>query len=281
MDGVVSPPGTPSTEERRLRPVRTPKLLYWTRKLKSELGLGFREGTGRRDKELVKHAYAADGDRDLRLYFDHGVSKRFVYDGRLVEGPPEAVRDRYVRIIADRLDPEMDRRVLEVGAGTSLNLHLLQEILGGVSFYGIDLVEERVRIGLEELERRGRKPNTVVGDATAMPFPDRHFDVLFSVHCFEQMERYVEAALSECLRVTRRRMIFLEPDWRSSNVVQRMFLRRRDYLRDFEGRLAALAGSVVHVPLDTYYNPLNRTGMYIVDVDGDGAAGGRTTRNGS
>ena len=49
------------------------------------------------------------------------------------------------------------------------------------------------------------------GNAAELPFPDRSFDLVYTVHALEQMDEIAPKALSEIARVAKKRVIFIEP----------------------------------------------------------------------
>jgi arsenite methyltransferase len=97
------------------------------------------------------------------------------------------------------------KRVLDVGCGTGFPLIEIAERLGGDSeVHGIDPWAAALERAQEKIAIRGTR-NAVVheGTASALPFPDAHFDLIVSnlgVNNFDDRD----AALAECRRVVRR-----------------------------------------------------------------------------
>lgn len=94
-------------------------------------------------------------------------------------------------------------RVLDAGcaSGWLTRLLALQVTSGQVT--GVDLSDERIALAQQRVAELGLSNVThVVGDLTALPFPDNSFDVTFSRFTFEYLRNPAEA-LAELYRVTR------------------------------------------------------------------------------
>ena len=141
-------------------------------------------------------------------------------------------------------------RVLEVGSGNGFMSMMLSAAFPKVEFTGVELTAEGVAAA-SELQREERLPSALAafapyalvdvlafkrvtfqqGDASALPFPDKSFDVVFTSLALEQMNRVLAAALCEIRRVARRHVLMLEP-FRDFNQLpeQRYYTQARDYL---------------------------------------------------
>jgi SAM-dependent methyltransferase len=97
-----------------------------------------------------------------------------------------------------------DDRVLEVGCGSGAIMRCLAEktygrtVLDGVDINAYLLAEGR---SLASKTGFGDVITTCEGSALALPFPDNHFDVLYSVTVIEEVD--ADAMLAEIVRVTK------------------------------------------------------------------------------
>lgn len=109
-------------------------------------------------------------------------------------------RDRGYHAMIDDLEVDLLHRyvrgkdVLEVGCGTGLVMHRVAERARSVS--GIDISSGMLR----QARRRGLE--VVQADATALPFSNEAFDVVYSLKVLAHI-RDIERALDEMARVTR------------------------------------------------------------------------------
>jgi SAM-dependent methyltransferase len=150
--------------------------------------------------------------------------------------------------VIDRLKP---RRVLEVGCGDGINLLLLSGAYPETSFAGLELTDKGHQAATSA-QRLAALPQSLAdysplplndahafqridfiqGNACAMPFADREFDLVMTVLSVEQMERVRDAALTEIARVTKGHLLNLEP-FREVNAtgLRRLNVLSRDYFR--------------------------------------------------
>lgn len=85
------------------------------------------------------------------------------------------------------------RRVLEIGCGAGPVIHHLNRYFD-VEAFGMDVSTWAVENRLHE--------NVTLGSASNIPFPDRHFDLIFSCHCLEHLPpNSIDEAIAEISRV--------------------------------------------------------------------------------
>lgn len=88
-------------------------------------------------------------------------------------------------------------KILDIGCGKGFQLYELTQLLPGVEVYGIDVSAYAIENAKEEIKDRLQ-----VGDATALPFPDKHFDFVFSLNALHNLHNYdLDKALREMERV--------------------------------------------------------------------------------
>lgn len=91
-------------------------------------------------------------------------------------------------------------RVLDVGCAKGFMLHDLRDAVPGIQVAGIDISEYAIENAMEDM-----KPLVKVGDARHLPFPDKSFDVVFSITTLHNLNRENCArALREIERVARK-----------------------------------------------------------------------------
>lgn len=105
------------------------------------------------------------------------------------------------RLLHTLLAPAPGERLLDVGCGTGYFSRRFAR--SGSTVTGVDADPAMLRIAQAQASRDERY---LAGDARALPFPDRSFDLAISVTalCFIHEQRQ---ALAEILRVTRRRFV--------------------------------------------------------------------------
>jgi len=124
-----------------------------------------------------------DGDRK------HGYGG-YRYDGRW-----RKVADLFVAHYG--LKPGM--RVLDVGCGKGFLLHDLTQAVPGIEIAGIDISAYGIEHAKEQV-----KPFLTLGCATRLPWPDRHFDFVFSINTLHNLKAPdLHAAAGEIERVAK------------------------------------------------------------------------------
>ncbi len=96
--------------------------------------------------------------------------------------------------------------VLDVGAGTGyVSLPLAKAVGPDGRVTAFDASPELLGVLAEKARGRGlaRVVQTVPGDATRLPFPDRSFDAVFSAYLLHELDAHAPAALAEMHRVTK------------------------------------------------------------------------------
>jgi SAM-dependent methyltransferase len=179
------------------------------------------------------------------------------HERRMLASDVGATRFRQLLLIRviERVRPE---RVLEVGCGNGINLFLLACRFPEVAFTGLELTESGHQAAVRFQERHEvlpaglqayaplalrdpgafRRIRFVQGNAADLPFPDRSFDLTYTVLALEQMERLRARALSEIARVSCGHTLMIEP-FRDVNgaLWPRLNIARRDYFRGAIGDL--------------------------------------------
>lgn len=215
-----------------------------------------------RDRAVIESEYKdawGAGYRRYRLGRSDLKAKPWEWRGRkLLLDPAAATRLRTI-LFAAVIGELKPRRVLEVGSGNGINLLSLAGAFPDIEFTGLELTHEGVeqaRHAQSDAEIANivrayspldtRDPEAierisfVQGDASAMPFDDRSFDLVMTVLAVEQMESIRAAALREIARVTSGHVLMLEP-FRDANArgLKRLYVKSRGY---FQGSIEELRG---------------------------------------
>ena len=144
------------------------------------------------DPEFPKAKAAALAKQWAFDYWDG--DRRINYGGyRYMEGRWEKV----AKAMADHYGIKAGDRILDVGCGKGFLMFDWTKVVPGVEVYGIDISEYALQNGKEEVRDRMR-----VGNATALPWPDKHFDLVYSLNTLHNLHNYdLEKALREIERV--------------------------------------------------------------------------------
>lgn len=123
--------------------------------------------------------------------------RRINYGGyRYMEGRWEKV----ARAMADRYGLKAGDRILDVGCGKGFLLFDFTKVVPGIEVHGIDISEYAIAHCKEEIRNGVR-----VANANALPFPDKHFDLVYSLTTLHNLHNYdLDKSLREIERVGRK-----------------------------------------------------------------------------
>jgi SAM-dependent methyltransferase len=119
-------------------------------------------------------------------------------------GYPPGVGERVGRALLEAAGATPEIRLLELGVGTGRIA--LPIIRAGYRYTGVDIsprMMSRLRAALAEIPGATERVTLVEGDATALPFADRSFDVVLAVHVFHLVSDRARA-VAESVRVLAR-----------------------------------------------------------------------------
>ena len=121
--------------------------------------------------------------------------RRYGYGGYRYDGRWRGVAEQMVAHYGLRAG----KSVLDVGCGKGFLLHELKQLVPGLDVAGIDVSEYGIANAKEEI-----RPYVRVADCTALPFPDRSFDLVLSINTLHNLRNYeLKTAISEIKRVSR------------------------------------------------------------------------------
>ena len=105
--------------------------------------------------------------------------------------------EKVAKAIADHYGIKPGDKILDVGCGKGFLLYDFTLVVPGVEVYGIDVSQYAIDNSKEEVRDR-----LTVGNATTLPWPDRHFDLVYSLNTLHNLHCYdLDPALREIERV--------------------------------------------------------------------------------
>jgi SAM-dependent methyltransferase len=105
--------------------------------------------------------------------------------------------EKVARGMAEHYGIKPGDKILDVGCGKAFLLYDFTLVVPGVEIYGIDVSDYAIANSKEEVRDRLQ-----VGNSNALPFPDRHFDLVVSINALHNLHCYdVDKSLREIQRV--------------------------------------------------------------------------------
>jgi ubiquinone/menaquinone biosynthesis C-methylase UbiE len=135
----------------------------------------------------------------LSVSFDRAAD---FYDA--TRGYPADVQERIGKALLDAAGATHESRILEMGVGTGRIA--LPIIRAGYRYTGVDISSrmlEKLRAALRTIPGAEQRVTVVEGDITALPFADRRFDVVMTVHVYHLVADRLRA-MAEGVRVLAR-----------------------------------------------------------------------------
>ena len=153
------------------------------------------------DPDYPKAKAAALAKQWAHDYWDG--DRRINYGGyRYMEGRWEKV----ARAMVDHYGLKPGDKVLDVGCGKAFLVYDFTKVVPGIDIQGIDVSEYAIANAKEEVKDRVR-----VGNATKLPWPDKHFDFVYSLNTLHNLHCYdLDLALREMERVGKKKYLCVE-----------------------------------------------------------------------
>jgi len=105
--------------------------------------------------------------------------------------------EKVAKAMADHYGIKPGDKILDVGCGKGFLLYDFTLVVPGVEVYGIDISQYAIDNAKEEVRDR-----LTVGNATRLPWPEQHFDLVYSLNTLHNLHCYdLDPALREIERV--------------------------------------------------------------------------------
>lgn len=145
-------------------------------------------------QRVVEHDKAECAQVAKQWGFDYWDGDRqFGYGGMRYDGRWRPIAED----IARHYDLKPGMRVLDIGCGKAFLLYELTQVVPGLEVAGLDISAYGIANAKEEV-----RPFLVEGHCRTLPFPDKHFDFVFSINTFHNLYNYeLMDAMKEMERV--------------------------------------------------------------------------------
>lgn len=121
---------------------------------------------------------------------------------------------RFRNKLIELLNPKSNEIILEFGFGTAQNLILAKNKNQDTNYIGVDIDPKIKSIALNKLNKIGVDVPLYLYDGKTLPFPDNHFDKVFSSLVFHQLDKETKLhCLKELKRVLKPDGELLIGDW--------------------------------------------------------------------
>jgi len=140
-------------------------------------------------------------------YFDG--DRRYGYGGFRYDGRWVAV----AKAMVEHYNLEPGARILDIGCGKGFLVHDFMKVLPGSEAVGLDISEYAIANAMPEVKDKLR-----VGNAVALPYPDRSFDLVVSLNTLHNLRLPdLELALREIQRVGKEHKYVVNDSYRNDH----------------------------------------------------------------
>jgi ubiquinone/menaquinone biosynthesis C-methylase UbiE len=182
---------------------------------------------------------------------------------------------KYTEAIAkviNSLDTDFNS-ILEAGVGEATTLANLIPKLKDYpeKIFGFDLSWSRARYARSYCENNHIKNAEIfVGNIFNIPLADDSIEIVYTSHSIEPNGGREEEALLELMRITKKYLILLEPDYELASSEAKKRMEKHGYIKKLYSTALSLGFNIIeHKLFDIYSNPLNPTGLLIIKKDSD------------
>lgn len=182
-----------------------------------------------------------------------------------------AFKSRRAAIVAQLVDSVKPASLLDVGTGEGTSLLPLLQQLSRVppAVLAFDLSLSRVLYARNHL---GDAVRLFVADMLHIPMADHSIDVVVTYHAAEPNGGRESDIIKELLRITRRRLIMMEPSYELGTPTTKNRIERLHYVRGLPDAIRTLGHSLARHELLESWRPDNQTGLIVVDKEPRGVA---------
>ena len=184
--------------------------------------------------------------------------------------------DQYSAAVANVLKPLGGNSIMEAGVGEATTIsNVLTKLDSKPNAYGYDLSWSRISYGVDYANEKGvgDQLQLFTGDLFQMPLVDNAVDIVYTSHSIEPNGGREREALEELYRVAARYVVLLEPCYELGSEEARARMKEHGYVTTLKSTAEELGYKIVeHRLFDLSSNPLNPTGLLLIEKDANGQA---------
>lgn len=143
---------------------------------------------------------------------------------------------KFRRILVESINPQDDESILEFGFGTGQNLIMVKNQNQSIKLTGLDIDPKVKDIANYKLDKNKHSVLLDLYDGNMFPYPDHHFDKIYSCLVFHQLDAETKLnCLKELYRVLKPNGKLIIADWgKAQNKLMRFTFRLVQFLDGFK-----------------------------------------------
>lgn len=199
-------------------------------------------------------------------------SKICLYKNKLVKMRHKDIRQEYLKYIYSEIDELLKTKekikIVEVGCGNCLNIINILAKYPSVSVSGLDISKKRIAVARNCYPQELKDVFFEVCDITegASQIEKNSADLVFSMHCLEQISHDTKSALLEMYKLTNNKLVLIEPVFELGTPAQKMYLTWSDHNRILLKTINKLGFTIKKIDkLIIQENPLNQSTKIVIE----------------
>jgi len=199
-------------------------------------------------------------------------SKICLYKNKLVKMSHKAIRHEYLKYVYAEIDELLKTnekvKVVEVGCGNCLNIINILAKYPSVTVSGLDISKQRIAIAKSYYPQELKDVFFEVCDIAegATKIEENSADLVFSMHCLEQISHDTKPALIEMYKLTKNKLVLIELVFELGVPAQKMYLTWSDHNRILLKTINKLGFIIKKMDkLIIQENPLNQSTRIVIE----------------
>ena len=169
------------------------------------------------------------------------------------------------------------KTLLDFGCGELTNFYTLIKNIKSKNkyFYATDLSFSRIFLGNNFLSKKKISINLTcfTNNTYKIPLPDNSVDIVTTCHAIEPNKRNANKILNELYRITKKKLILLEPnnqftkktqDKKTKKMIERRF-KKHNYVLNLEKKIKQITSSYKIIDNANFFNIHNPSSLFIIE----------------
>lgn len=188
------------------------------------------------------------------------------YIKALQENNLQALKQKVGEKLASLFKDLAVETICEAGVGEATTLAHVLEHVSIPHVYAFDISLSRLLYAKSFMQDKGQTAALFCSELNRIPFPDNSIDCIYSYHSLEPNGGSEQMMLQELLRVAKRYLILIEPDFDMFDDEQRERMTKLGYIRHLHKHLQDLNAHILYYDAwDLDSNPQNKASIIIVE----------------